>query len=289
MAAFLSDCLCDSKVMSVSREEALSPDELRRRLYQTFKSKGVLDTLKAQLRNQLIQELKHTHLEHGKGLSSVKSDSEIVAACNSVVVDYLRTSGYEYSLSVFHPECGLSKDKTLTKQDLLEVVKISPQSSLFKALISPDNASKSFLTNLLLQLKDILTHEQSHDVVTQTMNLSSHGDSLVEKMKMIDKEYEKHGSRGEQFFSLQSKMELYKKDVEKRLQAEMTIKMQHFKDVEIAKVQMGEKDKFNKEFEKLKRELGESYEMKAKALMEREKNALSRLQKQQEILSLIHI
>lgn len=32
--------------MSSSKEDALSPDELRKRLYQTFKSKGVLDTLK---------------------------------------------------------------------------------------------------------------------------------------------------------------------------------------------------------------------------------------------------
>lgn len=33
-------------IMSASREEALTPDELRKRLYQTFKSKGLLDTLK---------------------------------------------------------------------------------------------------------------------------------------------------------------------------------------------------------------------------------------------------
>lgn len=32
--------------MSSPREETLSPDELRKRLYQTFKNRGVLDTLK---------------------------------------------------------------------------------------------------------------------------------------------------------------------------------------------------------------------------------------------------
>lgn len=59
--------------------------------------------------------------------------------------------------------------------------------------------------------------------------------------------------------------------------------MQHFKDVEIAKVRMEEKEKFHKEFEKLKQELERTYEMKAKALMDREKNAIDRLQKQQEV------
>lgn len=32
--------------MSSSKEAEISPDELRKRLYQTFKNKGVLDTLK---------------------------------------------------------------------------------------------------------------------------------------------------------------------------------------------------------------------------------------------------
>lgn len=59
--------------------------------------------------------------------------------------------------------------------------------------------------------------------------------------------------------------------------------MQHFKEVEIAKVRMEEKRKFHQEFDKLKQELERNYEMKAKALMEREKNAIDRLQKQQEV------
>lgn len=32
--------------MSVGEEESLSPDEMRQKLYQTFKSRGVLDSLK---------------------------------------------------------------------------------------------------------------------------------------------------------------------------------------------------------------------------------------------------
>lgn len=59
--------------------------------------------------------------------------------------------------------------------------------------------------------------------------------------------------------------------------------MQHFKDVEIATVKMEEKGTFHKEFDKLKHELERAYELKAKALMEREKNAIDRLQKQQEV------
>lgn len=66
-------------------------------------------------------------------------------------------------------------------------------------------------------------------------------------------------------------------------------KLQHFKDVELIKVQMAEKASLQKEFDRLKQELQRSYEMKAKALMDREKNALDQIQKQQEVPSPFHL
>lgn len=62
-----------------------------------------------------------------------------------------------------------------------------------------------------------------------------------------------------------------------------SLKMQHFKAVEIAKVKMEEKAQFQKDFDKLKQELEKNYETKATSLNNREKNAIERLQKQQEV------
>uniref|UniRef100_A0AAQ5XVN1 LisH domain-containing protein n=1 Tax=Amphiprion ocellaris TaxID=80972 RepID=A0AAQ5XVN1_AMPOC len=205
-------------VMSSSKEDALSPDELKKRLYQTFKNKGVLDTLKAQLRNQLIQELKHPPLTGQEPVPQpvpVKSEPLLVSACNSIVADHLHSSGYEYTLSVFYPESGLCKDK-VTKA-------------------------------VLVYLTRNFTYSE------------------------------------EKMFSFQSKLDAYRREIEAQMKAEMNTKLQLFNDVEIAKVRMEEKSKFHKEFDKLKQELERTYEMKAKALMDREKNAIDRLQKQQEI------
>ncbi|KAM9347163.1 centriole and centriolar satellite protein ofd1 [Symphorus nematophorus] len=271
--------------MSSAKEDTLSPDELRKRLYQTFKNKGVLDTLKTQLRNQLIQELKHPPLTGGEPVPRpvpVKSEPLLVSACNSIVADHLRTSGYEYTLSVFYPESGLHKDKVSTKGDLLQLLKISPESALYRSL-SSNKEDKGFLISLLTGLTHRYTHGLCHDADTQTTSLQSYGESLVEKMKMIDKEYEAFSYSGDRWFSYQSKLTAYRKEIEAQMQAEMNTKMEHFKDVEIAKVRMEEKEKFHKEFDKLKQELERTYEMKAKALMDREKNAIDRLQKQQEI------
>ncbi|XP_056282586.1 centriole and centriolar satellite protein ofd1 isoform X2 [Pseudoliparis swirei] len=273
--------------MSSAKEDTLSPEELRKRLYQTFKNKGLLDTLKTQLRNQLIQELKHPALAGGEPvprLVHVKSEPILVSACNSIVADHLRTSGYEYSLSVFYPESGLSKDKVVVTGDLLQLLKMNPESALGRSLSSNEGrGDKGFLINLLKQLMHHCTRSPCHDADTQTTSIASYGESLVEKMKIIDKEYESFNCSGDKWFSYQSKLAAYKKEIEAQLQAEMKTKMQHFKDVEIATVKMEEKGTFHKEFDKLKHELERAYELKAKALMEREKNAIDRLQKQQEI------
>uniref|UniRef100_A0A8C2ZUE1 OFD1 centriole and centriolar satellite protein n=1 Tax=Cyclopterus lumpus TaxID=8103 RepID=A0A8C2ZUE1_CYCLU len=263
--------------MSSAKEDTLSPDELRKRLYQTFKNKGLLDTLKTQLRNQLIQELKQPPLAGGKPVPRpvhVRSEPLLVSACNSIVADHLRTSGYEYSLSVFYPESGLCKDKVSTCTCLMCC-----------SLMSKEHHSRSrwFLINLLKHLTHHYTRSPCHDADTQTTSIASYGESLVEKMKIIDKEYESFNCSGDKWFSYQSKLAAYKKEIDAQLQAEMNTKMQHFKDVEIATVKMEEKATFHKEFDKMKKELERTYELKAKALMEREKNAIDRLQKQQEI------
>ncbi|XP_029385879.1 centriole and centriolar satellite protein ofd1 isoform X2 [Echeneis naucrates] len=264
---------------------SLSPDELRRRLYQTFKNKGVLDTLKTQLRNQLIQELKHPPLTGGEPVPRpvpAKSEPLLVSVCNSMVADHLSSSGYEYTLSVFYPESGLCKEKVFTKEDFLHLLKISPQSGLYRSLSSKKDIDKGFLVSLLTQLTHHYTHDLCHDADTQT-SVASHGESLVEKMKMIDKEYENLNCSEDKWFPLQSKLAAYRKEIEAQMQAEMNTKMQHFKDVEIAKVRLEEKSKFHKEFDKLKQDLEKTYEMKKMSLMDREKNAIERLQKQQEI------
>ncbi|XP_017278185.1 oral-facial-digital syndrome 1 protein homolog [Kryptolebias marmoratus] len=269
-----------------SREDGLSTEELRKRLYQTFKNKGVLDALKAQLRNQLIQELKYPPLTGQDPVPTavtVKAEPVLLSACNSIVADHLHTSGYEYTLSVFCPESGLSKSQILKKEDLLQLLKISPASPLSSFTVNKENNDKGFLFSLLTQLMNSSAHSLRHDVETQTASLSSYGESLVEKMKMIDKEYQGLSSSEDKVFSFQRKLDAYRKEAEAQMEAEMNTKLQHFKEVEIAKVRAEEKAKCHKEFDQLKQDQERTYEMRAKALMEREKNAIDRLQKQQEI------
>lgn len=91
-----------------------------------------------------------------------RSDPILISACNSIVADHLRICGYEYTLSIFYPECGQSNSKVsiynvclyytspsttpqhrdrnhsflqVTTEDLLQLVNISPESDLYQSLV----------------------------------------------------------------------------------------------------------------------------------------------------------
>ncbi|XP_058246991.1 centriole and centriolar satellite protein ofd1 isoform X2 [Hemibagrus wyckioides] len=263
--------------MSADEDQSLSAEELRKRLYQSFKKKGVLDAVKTQLRNQLIVELQRESLPQ---TSSEKSQSLSLLASNSLVIQHLQSSGYEYTLSVFYPECGISKEKVFSTKDILQLLRISPESRLYKHLVA-DNYSgqKGLLINLLSEFIDQL-QSRVCDADTQTSDTS---ESIVRKMQVIDEEYELLRQRGQRWASVEVKLAEYRKQMEEQAEAELKSKIQHFQEVEISRVRMEEREKYQQELMEVRRQLERNYEMKSEALMNREKNAIERLQRQQQI------
>ncbi|NWH89610.1 OFD1 protein, partial [Aegithalos caudatus] len=270
--------------MASVERETLSQEELRKRLYQTFKSRGVLDTLKTQLRNQLIHELMHPILTGELQPRMVPSEdsSLLTTASNSLVVDHLERCGYEYSLSVFFPESGLEKNKLWTVQDLLQFMRINPKSSLYKSLTSGTRKeNKGFLMQILIGLTEHHLNRETHSTETQTSSVPPYRQSLAEKLQLIDEQFA--DSYPQKYKSLEVKLNEYRKEIEKQLQEEMYQKLEHFKEVEIAKIKMEEKVQTQKEISELRHELEKMHQAKSEALISREKNAIERLQKQQEI------
>ncbi|NXG79854.1 OFD1 protein, partial [Baryphthengus martii] len=272
--------------MAAVARETLSQDELRKRLYQTFKNRGVLDTLKTQLRNQLIHELMHPILSGELQPQAVSNDdsSLLITASNSLVADHLQRCGYEYSLSVFFPESGLEKKKLWTVQDFLQFMRINPKSSLYKSLTSGTwKENKGFLTQILIGLTEHHLTKETHDTETQTISMHPYRGSLAEKLQLIDEQFADSYPQHQKYESLEVKLHEYRKEIEKQLQAEMYHKLEHFKEVEIAKIKMEEKVQTQKEISELRHELEKTHQAKSEALISREKNAIERLQKQQEI------
>ncbi|XP_075575474.1 centriole and centriolar satellite protein OFD1 isoform X2 [Pelecanus crispus] len=199
--------------------------------------------------------------------------SLLITASNSLVADHLQRCGYEYSLSVFFPESGLEKKKLWTMQDLLQLMRINPKSSLYKSLTSGTRKEN----------KEHHLSKETHDTETQTTSVPPYRDSLAEKLQLIDEQFADSCPQHQKYESLEVKLHEYRKEIEKQLQAEMCQKLEHFKEVEIAKIKMEEKVQTQKEISELRHELERTHQAKSEALISREKNAIERLQKQQEI------
>ncbi|XP_044286661.1 oral-facial-digital syndrome 1 protein isoform X2 [Varanus komodoensis] len=272
--------------MSSPEFEALSQDELRKRLYQTFKNRGVLDALKTQLRNQLIHDLVKPVLSVETQPQAISSEcsSLIIGASNSLVADHLRRCGYEYSLSIFYPESGLEKDKELTLQDLLQLIRINPRTDLYKTLVSAsgkDN-TKGLLVQILTELIEHSLCKESCTTETQT-SVAPGKESLADKLQLIDEQFADMYPKHHISESFQVKLAEFKKEIEQQLQTEMSQKLQHFREIEIAKIKMDERTQSQKEISELRREFEKAYQAKSEALNSRERNAIERLRKQQEI------
>ncbi|NWX39031.1 OFD1 protein, partial [Steatornis caripensis] len=239
-----------------------------------------------QLRNQLIHELMHLILSGELQPQAVPSDdsSLLITASNSLVADHLQRCGYEYSLSVFFPESGLEKKELWTMQDLLQLMRINPKSGLYKSLTSgTQKKSKGFLMQILIGLTEHHLSKETQDTETQTTSVPAYRESLAEKLQLIDEQFADSYPQHQKYESLEVKLHEYRKEIEKQLQAEMHQKLEHFKEVEIAKIKMEEKVQTQKEISELRRELERTHQAKSEALISREKNAIERLQKQQEI------
>ncbi|XP_045381014.2 centriole and centriolar satellite protein OFD1 isoform X7 [Camelus bactrianus] len=207
------------------KPDVLSQDELRKKLYQTFKDRGILDTLKTQLRKQLIHELMHPVLSGDlqPPSISVEGSALLVGASNSLVADHLRRCGYEYSLSVFFPESGLAKEKVFTMQDLLQLIKINPESSLYKSLISgfDKEDQKGFLMQFLKELADYHQPKESCNMETQTSSAFPIKDSLAEKLQLIDDQFAGAHPQHPKLESLEIRLNEYKRAIEQQLRADM--------------------------------------------------------------------
>ncbi|XP_012585849.1 PREDICTED: oral-facial-digital syndrome 1 protein [Condylura cristata] len=214
---------------------------------------------------------------------SVAGGALLAGASNSLVAEHLQRCGYEYSLSVFFPESGLAKEKVLTMQDLLELIKINPTSSLYKSLISrcDQENQKGFLMQFLKELAEYHQTKASCDVETQTMPLAGR-DSLAEKFQRIDDHFADSYPQHPKLESLEMKLNEYKKEIEKQLRAELVHKLAYFKETELGKVKMEEKRKCEKELAELRNEFERACQAKSEALISREKMSLERIQKHQE-------
>lgn len=102
--------------------------------------------MKSQLRNKLILELNSNTNQilprnlAKDSLSIVENKKQrsnlALNTINSLILNHLKTHEYEYTLSVFMPECGIQINDAYTLNDIFQILKISNESKIYKDLVN---------------------------------------------------------------------------------------------------------------------------------------------------------
>ncbi|TTK00925.1 Epidermal growth factor-like protein 6 [Bagarius yarrelli] len=163
----------------------------------------------------------------------------------------------------------------------------APESLVFEGILGRvvtenHTGQKGLLMNLLSEFMDHQLQWRVCDANTQTSDTEDYAESIIRKMQMIDEEYELMRQRGQHWASVEVKLAEYRKELEEQAEADLKAKIQHFQRVENSRVRIEEKEKCQQEVMEIKRQLERDYEMKSEALKNRERNAIERLQRQQQ-------
>ncbi|XP_071498456.1 centriole and centriolar satellite protein OFD1-like [Diadema antillarum] len=275
----------------------MSASELKARLYQTFRERGLAESLKSQLRTKLVTELRQGALlqqvRFGSDPGAVTPPSGMgpsplmLRAANSLIADHLRRCGYDYSLAVFLPESGSAQDKIFTVPDLLDLLRISPTSQTYKKLAVdlPHYDAKGFLWQLLSELSAGRATGQEH-VGVQVEEYPLHQSSIERKLQNVEEVYTRRREEDEitTKHAVQEKLLRMRRELEAKSREEITREISRFKENELKRVELEERDKARKEIASARREMESTYQLKSDALRDREQATMERLQKHQELI-----
>ena len=244
-----------------SQELELSAAELRSKLFHTFKSKGVVQSVKTQLRKQLALDLQ----DKAKQRTTKDSDNRgedgalFQHVCNSLIINHLKHCLYDYTLSVFVSESSSNLDQTIPLLDILDLLHIERNSKLFETLSNactynsnPKGFLWTFLSTIAQNPQTPLFKREVSCQTDETPDLYS----LDRKLLEIEKnEFNKVQSslRGD-YECVQEKLLSFQRQYEKKKQEELSSQMDRFKSTELSNMRIEERDKCQKEFLAVKTE-----------------------------------
>lgn len=230
------------------KKDGLTAEELKVKLLQTVKNKGIFDSmkvkknsnpknlikfyklLKSQLRNKLVLELNpnidqiKTRAIEQSQLHKSRSNLAL-STINCLLINHLKSHEYDYTLSVFMPECGINLNDVYSLEDILHILKISDKSKLYSDLINSQVIKAKGLLWYLVNY--FCSHYVSNEASTQTDYDGVHNiaSNLGMKLDHVDKMYSDKSDFFNGKLSFEDKIVAYQKKLEDKSKLEFNQKV----------------------------------------------------------------
>ncbi|CAF0920344.1 unnamed protein product [Didymodactylos carnosus] len=255
------------------RARTMSGKELRIKLFDLMKTKGILDDVKSNLRKNLIDELRGVNQFRP---TDVSNPSLLVRVVNTLIVEHLKICDYDYTLSVFIPEAQLNDYKSISNDEIFKLLNISKESHFYKKIesqLSNTENKNSLLLNFISSISFYLPESTQSTSCQTTYDLwtgSVAGNTLDEKLSTLDLMYDSRQQDESKHVTTEEKLLLFQKRIEQKLQDEFKQQIEQFRVNEIKKIHEEERLKCQMELQSLKKELEHAYQSKHETLSEKE-------------------
>ena len=259
--------------------DGLSDRQFRRKVFEELQNAGTIDGLKGTLRSRLVGVLQRR--DTGVFASSGPEHQTLwQRAANSLYVEYLASQNYSYSLSVFQPECGLTNQQVMTREELSRVLSLNgPIAGHLPASPTSDApGAPPLLVSLLQGVADMGGAGARREIQTQTDDDGGNS-SLSLRLAQIDEMHERavETERAAPLRDAEARMAAFQKECESRLRAEMEEQVRRVRDHEVGQARLEEAAKHRRQIKEAREELERVHAERLRKLRAREESQTERV------------
>ncbi|KAL9658367.1 hypothetical protein ABK040_015687 [Willaertia magna] len=292
--------------------EALSEEELRKKLFKKYKDKGVINVLKTQLRTMIYDDLSKSKNKNEE-INNTPSDICINPFGNrpmfervsdSIILDHLRKNNFNYTTSVFTSEAKITE--TFSEFDVfqmfgikiynLETIKNYDSVALedinmynyvvqqFSSMYYSKNwKGETILGKMITVLKNF-SEKKCRNEFCQT----EEGEEVQidNKLRQLDEEYLSRieSEKKNSLQSLEQRYLEYQRECEKRANEELQMRLKMFEETTVSAMRLEESSRYREKLAKAREDLEKSYMRKMERLSAREKEVMERLERKEKEL-----
>jgi len=277
----------------------MAADDFKKQLFTQLHSSGVVNSLKSQLRTQMLAQLQSRYAA-GVQVPMEQPPSLTRRVINSMIADYLGSCNYHYTLSVFQPESGLSGSSSapFTAEEIMQVMHLSKATPLSQALsrrgfsripsleatpLNPGQAGDGphcFMLQLVESIKEV-NDRTTMDSGTQTYEGGAF--RLGTALQLLEDQYaaQSKENASRPYRTMEERMSAYRREVDDRSKREVAQQVERVRELELSQVRLEEAAKYRKSLEEERQQMEKVYSDRAAKLREREEAINERLRRQQ--------
>ncbi|KAI6647315.1 hypothetical protein LOD99_12312 [Oopsacas minuta] len=245
-----------------------SQEDVRSTLFSELKERGVLSSIKAQLRGKVVQELQS--LVRDRPISCESATQRWGRLCVSILAEYLEITGLEYTLSILFIEGGCGREGIMGRGEIEDIL---------RADLRGKYSVLTFLVEEMTKNRGI----QKRDIHTQTHKSHTQRDCLEDKLMEIEHAYSELSEREREYshYSMQEKMLAFQRQCQTRANEQVKSEMNRFKERELASMRLECESKMQDEIAKTRRQTEMFYQERLKGLQQRERNMMEGMKKRE--------